>query len=213
MTEAAPRDGNGEPRLRRDAARNRRRILDAARDSLADGCPLQLNAVAQRAGVGVGTVYRHFPSTDALLESLAAQRFEELIERAQRAAVQPDALQALLGFLRDALEAYMLDGTLADAAVGPQPATDQIRVLRTRLIELTAALVERAVAAGVLRPEISAVDLMLLLCGVAHALSYTRAREDPAVGRRYLDALLNGVLLPVSPDAAAVKGVERTGKG
>ncbi len=70
--------------LRRDAARNRELIVAAARGLVDEGTPLQLNDVARRVGVGVGTVYRHFPTTDALVETVAAPSLEALAAYGRR---------------------------------------------------------------------------------------------------------------------------------
>ncbi|CAM5733991.1 TetR family transcriptional regulator OS=Streptomyces microflavus OX=1919 GN=Smic_74720 PE=4 SV=1 [Streptomyces microflavus] len=94
-----------EKELRADAARNRARILQVARARLAAGDnSLQLNAVARLAGVGVGTVYRHFPNRHALVEALSAERLRELVDEAQAAASADDpltGLRRLLGFALD----------------------------------------------------------------------------------------------------------------
>src|ERR1700755_1345585 len=89
-----------QPALRKDAARNRCRIMDAARAWATDRKPLQLNAVAQAADVGVGTVYRHFPTPEALTEALAADRFAALI---REAAAAPPTQEGFREFLRNAL--------------------------------------------------------------------------------------------------------------
>ncbi|HYS34166.1 MAG TPA: helix-turn-helix domain-containing protein, partial [Pseudonocardiaceae bacterium] len=102
--------------LRKDAARNRCRIMDAARALVHTGRLVQLNAVAQAADVGVGTVYRHFPTPEALVEALAADRFTALIDQAEQSAAAPDALR---GFLKAAVTAYLQDDAFAAAIVDP----------------------------------------------------------------------------------------------
>ena len=87
------------PRLRRDAARNRERVIAAGRAALDAGLTLQLNDIARAAGVGVGTVYRHFPTTTELLETLVADKFDTLIVEARSAATLEKAGQALESFL------------------------------------------------------------------------------------------------------------------
>ena len=91
--------------LRKDAARNRERILEAARDLFRErGLSASLNEIAHHAGVGVGTMYRHFPDKDQLVEGLFEQRIEALVTRMERALVDPDPWRALTSFIRDATE-------------------------------------------------------------------------------------------------------------
>jgi AcrR family transcriptional regulator len=173
--------------LRRDAARNRELILDAARELDREGQPLQLNAVARLAGVGVGTVYRHFPSSPSLTEGLVEHRFVERIGAARAAAEDPDALRALRQFLAASLTIYVDDAAFAEAVIARAPARDETRALRAELIEAFGTLVARA--ADFLRPGLDPVDLMVLLCGLGYS-----ARLRPERAGAYLDALMDGVL-------------------
>src|ERR1700694_3164569 len=87
--------------LRRDAARNRLRILQAAREVFADrGLDASLDQIAAHAGVGVGTVYRRFPDKDALIDALFEERIGEIAAAAQRALSAPDPWEGLIGFLQ-----------------------------------------------------------------------------------------------------------------
>lgn len=178
--------------LRKDAARNRAQVLLAARAMLADGLPVRLNAVAQRADVGVGTVYRNFPTPEALVEALAEERFEALTAQATQAAAASDVRPALREFLADALIGYVQDEAFAAAAVHSRPALGRTDTLRRALIDAIAGLAERAVQAGVLRAGISAGDLMALLGGLAYSIRHS----GDADARRWLDTLLTGVLNP-----------------
>jgi len=190
----ADADSSGQPALRKDAARNRRRIIDAARALAGDGMPIQLNAVAQRADVGVGTVYRHFPTSETLVEALAADQFTALIAHAEQAAEAADIEPALRSFLKTALTAYLRDDAFAAAAVDPHPVTPETQQLRHRLQQVTGSLLSRTVEDNALRPSLTASDMMLLLCGIGFAIRHAPDRDDPALADRYLDALLNGAL-------------------
>jgi AcrR family transcriptional regulator len=174
------------PTLRRDAARNRERILDAARELSASG-PLQLNAVARHADVGIGTVYRHFASPEALSEGLVEHRFAELIVIAHAAAAEPDALAALRGFLAESLRVFVADPVFAAASVNANPVRDETRELRTELIGAFAALVTRSEQH--IRSGLDALDLMILTCGLGYSV---RLRPEKATA--YLDAMLDEVL-------------------
>ncbi|MFC8826015.1 TetR/AcrR family transcriptional regulator [Streptomyces sp. NPDC057137] len=193
---ASPQQPAPQPVLRKDAARNRRRIMDAARSLARAGNPVQLNAVAQAADVGVGTVYRHFPTPETLLEALATDQFTALIEQAEQAAAAADPHQALRTFLRSALTAYLQDDAFAAAATDPNPATPDMRHLRHRLQEKTHNLLARSAADEALRPSLDAADMMLLLCGIGFAIRHAPDRDDPGLTDRYLNALLDGALHP-----------------
>lgn len=182
------------PGLRKDAARNRRLILDAARALAHEGKPIQLNAVAKAADVGVGTVYRHFPTPEALVEAVAAAQFTSLIQQAEEAVEAPDAEQALRAFLKTAVTAYLQDDSFAAAAIDPAPATPGIQHLRHRLQDGLRSLLARAAADGGLRPSLTTADMMLLLCGVGFALRHAPDPDEPGLVDRYLDALLDGAL-------------------
>ena len=181
------------PGLRKDAARNRRRIMDAARALAREGKSGQLNAVAQAADVGVGTVYRHFPTPEALRDALAAEQFTTLIHEAEQAAKVPGG-QALRGFLRFALSVYLEDDIFAEAAMDPQPSTPETQELRRQLQARVADLLAAASADGALHASLDASDMLRLLCGVGFAIRHVPDRSDPGLSDRYLDALLDGAL-------------------
>lgn len=185
---------DAQPALRKDAARNRRYIVDAARALAHEGKPIQLNAVAKVADVGVGTVYRHFPTPEALVEAVAADQFESLIRQAEEAAARPDAEQALRVFLKAAVAAYLQDDAFAAAAIDPEPATPGIQHLRQRLQDELNSLLARTAADGRLHPGLTAADMMLLLCGVGFAVRHSPDRDAPDLPDRYLNALLDGAL-------------------
>ena len=190
MSDTAPPQ---QPGLRKDAARNRRRIMDAARALAREGKSGQLNAVAQAADVGVGTVYRHFPTPEALRDALAADRFTTLIRQAEQAAENPDA-QKLRAFLRVALTAYLEDDVFAEAATDPNPTTPGMRDLRQQLLTQVASLLAAAAAEGALHSSLDASDMLLLLCGIGFAIRHVPDRSDPGLADRYLNALLDGAL-------------------
>jgi AcrR family transcriptional regulator len=175
------------PTLRSDAARNRERILAAARELSAAGEPVQLNAVARRAEVGIGTVYRHFASPEALAEGLVDHRFVRLTALARAAVDDPDAVVALRAFLADSLTVFVEDPGFAAAAVNPNPVRDETRGLRAELIAQFAALVARCESR--LRPGLDALDLMILTCGLGYSV---RLRTEKA--SVYLAAMLDEVL-------------------
>ncbi|MFD7668895.1 TetR/AcrR family transcriptional regulator [Streptomyces sp. NPDC059788] len=180
------------PALRADAARNRARVLQVAREQLAAGDDsLQLNTIARLAGVGVGTVYRHFPNRHALWEALSAERFQELVDEARAAAADEDALAGLHRLLRFTL-VHALDDTGFTAVL--ESASDnetQTSVLKAELDQAVAELLDRARRAGAIRRDVEADDVRRLLCGIEHAAR--SGDSDPHRVEVYLDVLLRGL--------------------
>lgn len=184
-----------EPILRADAARNRARVLQVAREQLAAGDDsLQLNAIARLAGVGVGTVYRHFPNQHALREALSAERFRELVGEAQAAAEAEDALAGLHRLLRFALARALEDTGFAAVLESAADAEAHTSQLKAELDRAVAHLLDRARLAGAIRRDVEADDVRRLLCGIEHAV---RAGDsDPVRTEVYLDVLLAGLRPP-----------------
>ncbi|KAB1982839.1 TetR/AcrR family transcriptional regulator [Streptomyces triticiradicis] len=181
--------------LRKDAARNWQRIVSVARDLVDEGTPLQLNDVARRAGLGVGTVYRHFATPEALLETVAAPCLEALAAHGQQALTDADPWRSLTGFLFHTVEAQVTCAALPPVAAAATDAVPRTTELKKSLASVGATLLARARDAGVVRPDLAAADLVPLMCGIAHAVSVhggTPAdRGDTA--HRYLAALLEGL--------------------
>ncbi|MCU7821077.1 TetR/AcrR family transcriptional regulator [Kitasatospora sp. DSM 101779] len=181
--------------LRKDAARNWDRIVSVARDLVDRGEPLHLNDVARRAGLGVGTVYRHFPTPEALLETVAAPCLEALAAHGEQALADTEPWRAFEGFLLRTVEAQVSDASLAPVNAAAEDALPRTAELKRSLRSAGAALLDRARDAGAVRPDLAATDLVPLLCGIAHAVDVhggTPAdRTDTA--RRYLAALLGGL--------------------
>jgi AcrR family transcriptional regulator len=140
--------------LRADARKNRDRVLEAASAAFADaGFAVPLDEIARRAGVGPGTVYRHFPTKQALFEAVVAARVENLVATARElaATAEPDA--AFFDFL---------DRLVADAA-GKRDLPDAIGVpgrLRDALEDAVSDLLARAQQAGAVRADVTAADLL-----------------------------------------------------
>ncbi|MFD8793334.1 TetR/AcrR family transcriptional regulator [Streptomyces vinaceus] len=181
--------------LRKDAARNWERIVAVARDLVDQGTALQLNDVARRAGLGVGTVYRHFATPEALLETVATPCLESLTAHGERALADPDPWGALEGFLSRTLEAQVSDASLAPVTAAAEDALPRTTELKAALWSAGRVLLDRARAAGAVRPDLAPGDLVPLMCGIAYAVDghggATADRIDTA--RRYLATLLAGV--------------------
>jgi AcrR family transcriptional regulator len=195
---AAPPAPAAEVKQRADARRNRERILVAARAQFAAaGIDAQIDDIARAADVGVGTVYRHFPTKQALLEALAADRFARLAEWAREALEAPDPWEGFHGFLRRSAELGANDRLLSeamaerDAFLGAQTEKDE-------LMKATAVLVERAQATGELRPDIGAEDIAMLMCGLGRATG-PGAFDHAMSWERYLEIIVAGLRAPASP--------------
>ncbi|MCW3066089.1 MAG: transcriptional regulator, TetR family [Solirubrobacterales bacterium] len=182
---------------RADAVRNRVKVLAATRAAFAEhGIEAQVEDIARRAGVGVGTVYRHFPTKRGLIEALVAEHFGDLIANATAALESPDPGRAFFDHLEYCFEAHSRDrmfDILGDAK--------EISEVKHRLVDelcvVVDELIDRARAAGAVREELCADDVGVLMCGlgaVKHAESWYRG-EDPA--RRYFTLVLDGMRPPV----------------
>jgi AcrR family transcriptional regulator len=190
--------------LRRDAARNWQRIVEVGRELVDAGVPLQLNEVARLAGVGVATVYRHFPTPEALLETVAAPGLEALAAHGQQALADGDPWRALSGFLFVGVDAMLSDASMSPVTAARDDALPRTTELKVRLAALCGQLADRAHAAGALRRDVAQADLIPLVCGVVHAAKAHASGHEPApvTGRRYLAVTLDGLRTPLSGDAA-----------
>jgi AcrR family transcriptional regulator len=180
-----------ERQLRADARRNRERILQSARAAFAEsGADAQIDDVARHAGVGVGTVYRHFPTKQALLTELVRQTFRLFTEWAREALEAGGEPFALIeGLLRRIAETAAGDVGVQYALTSSaaQAARSEAQAEQDELIAVIAELVERARRAGTIRPGIEATDIAMLICGVVSAMG-------PRPGfdwRRHLDLVID----------------------
>jgi AcrR family transcriptional regulator len=178
---------------RADAARNRTRILDAARGMLAAGdLAPSMNELAKRAGVGVGTVYRHFPDHQVLLEGLAEDAFSRLVADARAAALEEDPAVGFSKLMHAALRMLLKDPGLATVlSRSERPACAQTVDLSAELKRAMNDLLPRARAAGAIGDDVGPEDLRRLLIGVHAAAAAGGGRK--AAAARYLDVVLAGL--------------------
>ncbi|MEV6579961.1 TetR/AcrR family transcriptional regulator [Streptomyces sp. NPDC051582] len=189
--------------LRRDAARNRERIVAVARDLVDRRTALQLNDVARRAGLGVGTVYRHFATPGALLETVAAPCLEDLAAHGERALADPDPRRALEDFLTRTVEAQVTDASLAPVAAASEDALPRTTELKAALWSAGRVLLDRAREAGSVRTDLAFGDLVPLTCAIAHAVDVHGCAPDDRIdtAHRYLATLLGGLRADTTPSA------------
>lgn len=194
--EAGPQAAARPKPLRADAARNRAKVLDAARAAFAaEGLVVPLDEIARRAGVGAGTVYRHFPTKEALFEAVVADRLDALAAQADAALPAEDPGAAFFDFfasmLDDADDKKDLADALTAAGVGLSPET---LASAARLQHALGALLERALAAGAVRPGLTVADLHALAVGALAAEG--RAAAEPGYQPGRLTRLICAGLRP-----------------
>jgi AcrR family transcriptional regulator len=185
------------PRTKRsDAVRNRAKILEAARRQLAEhGLETQIEQIAREAGVGVGTVYRHFPTKEALFEALAEDKFEGLARAAREGLSSEDPWQGFVHLMTYAARRMSDDRGLAEA-MDQRPEICGAAARGAGLDRLTAELVERAKAAGELRDDLTPEDVPSLICGLGRAVRAGGDRAPSMSWERYLDIMLAGLRAP-----------------
>jgi AcrR family transcriptional regulator len=182
------RDVNG---LRKDAALNRTRIVEAARELAARGDPLALNAVARAAGVGVGTVYRHYSTVEELEEVLVWERFDDLGE------ILRDAGPAHLERVLTAHFVLLTQDILFERVTArPEPALEQTAEKRIALITGLSTLMDRARAEGDLGADVDAEEILMLMCGLAYAARSAEVAADSPQAQAMLRVVFDGLRTP-----------------
>ena len=174
--------------LRADARRNREKVLRAAREAFAaSGYGVPLDEIAARAGVGPGTVYRHFPSKEDLFEAVATARVHDLIEDARSRADAVDPGHAFFGFLE----------RIRREARAKRDMPDVISIAGSLQDDLHAALdvlLRRAQQAAAVRPDITTQELIVLLGGVLRSIrDAPSGAADPGLGDRLLAVVADGL--------------------
>ena len=194
-------DQAGARPLRRDAERNRQRILAAAAQVFTErGLDATLDEVARAAGVGVGTVYRRFPDKEALVAALFRERIDNLVTVAEEACAAADPGQAIVSYLEYTAAAMAGDTGLRQLMMFATYDRDQVCYARDRMRPVISKLVERAQASGDLRRDFEATDVKMIAFMLASLAEYTAA-VTPDVWRRYLAMLIDG-LRPSRGDAS-----------
>jgi AcrR family transcriptional regulator len=193
-TQPAPtQNGSGVARvLRADARRNREAVIGAAKKLFADeGLDAQMPDVAKAAKVGVGTVYRHFPTKEDLIAALAAERFERLAEKAREGIEAEDAWDGLCDFIRFSAQIQADDRGLCEV-MGSRPEVMSESAYAVGLDELCDRLVKRAQRSGELRKDLDWEDIPMIACSLGRI---TPAEHGPAVGRwpRLVEIIIDGL--------------------
>jgi AcrR family transcriptional regulator len=181
---------------RADARRNREKILQAARAAFAeDGLDAQMPELARRAGVGVGTLYRHFPTKDALVCALAQDHFTQLGDLAEDACEERDAWSALAELIWTSARMFAEDRGLAEIAAKQPQAIQRVAEEQDRLVGHVARLVDRAKADGRVRADASVDDVGTIMCGLG-AVARMQVLGKPVSWERYVTLMLDGLRAP-----------------
>ena len=190
MPEPAPPT---ERPLRRDAERNRQRILEAARVVFAErGLSGSHDDIAHAAGVGVGTVYRRFPDKEQLIDALFEERIEEIADVARAAADHPDPWEALVGFLMRTQELQSKDRGLKEIVLGGARGAERAVAARSVIAPLVVKVLQRAKDAGVVRGDLELTDLPLIQLAVGTIADSSRD-VAPDVWRRMMTLVFDGM--------------------
>ena len=161
----------GRRKPRADAIRNRERVLEAAKAVFNQGGPeASLEAVAKHAGVGIGTLYRHFPTREALYEAVYRHEVDQLVELAKHLGVERTPVEALRCWLQAGVEFMATKkGMAAALAMAAQGSPDLVAYSLGQLTRAVGELLRRAVAAGEIRADIDPEDLLRTLVGMCYA--------------------------------------------
>jgi AcrR family transcriptional regulator len=182
------------PKLRADAARNRALLLDAARDAFAEAdgvTPVSLEAIARAAGVGIGTLYRNFPTRESLVEALHGSELDEVVASAGPLLEGRAAFDALRLWLVRYTRFVATKQGMADA-LRTAIASGAIRKneTRERITAAVGTLLDAGAADGTIRPDVDPGDLTAMLVGLFVAAG--NAKDTARVGRM-LDLLMDGL--------------------
>jgi AcrR family transcriptional regulator len=184
---------NGRRPLRKDAERNRERILEAAAQVFTTrGLDVSLDDVAREAGVGIGTVYRRFPDKESLVAELFTSKLASMVAAAERAYQARDPWEGLTAFMEEVAETFSGDVGLRQILMFGTYGSDKVSMARERMAPVVCRLIERAQAAGQVRADLAPTDVPfigLMLSLVAQYAGDIR----PGIWRRYLTLILDGL--------------------
>jgi AcrR family transcriptional regulator len=187
--------------LRADARRNRQRLLEAATAAFAaDGLSVPLDEIARRAEVGPGTLYRHFPTKEALFEAVLHERLQRLADDARALHGAADPATALLGFIGRLVDEAAPKRDLVDAlASGGAETSDALVATAAQLQNEIGHLLGRAQSMGAIRNDITTADLMGLIRGILFAMGPGPGSAGPTSPQRAVAVLCDGLRLAVMP--------------
>lgn len=187
-----------ERHLRADAERNRRRLLDAARELLDErGLEVGVGEIAEAAGVGRGTLFRNFPSKEHLIAAIVAEQISDAAARGRELLDGPDPSTALFEFVEELIGRQQRDRALFEAVAPQFLANDEIRTAHAEIVGVFDQLIDRAKHAGTVRDDIGAIDLLMMLKGVMEAAT-TFSHTNPEIVERQLDLVRAAISVPAA---------------
>lgn len=187
-----------EKPLRADAERNRRRLLEAAEALFGErGLDVGVGEIAQRAGVGRGTLFRNFPSKEHLIAAIVAERMNYATERGTELLEADDPGAALFGFLDEIVGRQQQDRALFESVGDIYMSNEEIRTAQSGVVGVLDQLLVRAQAAGTVRGDVGALDVLMLVKGVCQAASAFQ-HLDPDIAQRHLDLIRAALSTPHS---------------
>ena len=179
--------------LRRDAQRNRDLILAAAREAFAaEGLDVPVEDIARRAGVGMGTLYRRFPSKEDLVDAVLVDAFEQYAEAAEAALAADDAWAGFCAFLEQALALHAENRGLKDVVATHERGRERATAMRARVRPVLRRLIDRAHEQGSLRADFTPEDIPLLFWTGGRVVEATSS-VAPELWRRFLGLMLDGL--------------------
>jgi AcrR family transcriptional regulator len=184
---------DGDPTLRADARRNRELLLAAAAEAFAEqGLDVGVAEIARRAGVGTATLFRRFPTKDDLVLAVVEQRVAEVVRAFEAGLDDPDPWRGLVEPMREVTAMQSVDRGFFEAVGAHLHTLPSFAPLRARVHEAAARLVTRAQEAGVVRDDLAAEDVLLLLKAAAQAADLA-GDAVPGLHRRYLGIIFDGL--------------------
>jgi AcrR family transcriptional regulator len=185
--------GTSQRPLRADARRNRERVIEAARAAFAEGgADLPMEEIARRAGVGIGTVYRHFPNKEALLDALLLDQVSLHLEQTERALARDDAWEAFRDLVREGAARTAADLAYCDTVMARkhESRSEAVRTVMDQVTAEMSKLLERAKAEGMMRDDFTTDDVPVLFASIAGAI---RSSNAPDAWRRQVEFALDGL--------------------
>lgn len=182
-------------KTRIDAARNRARLLGAAKAAFAaKGSAASLDEIARAAGVGAGTLYRHFPTRDALIEAVYLNETQQLADQAAQLGLSQPPLEALRQWMRLFVDYIATKRVMAEPLGSLAGGPSALYAASTALVtEAMTLLVDRAVASGEIRLDLEPLDLLRALAGVTNFSAGPNAEHS---ARQLVDVLIAGLRAP-----------------
>jgi AcrR family transcriptional regulator len=183
---------------RTDAVRNRQLLLRAAAEAFAEqGTDVSIAEIAQRAGVGKGTVFRHFATKEDLVAAIMGEMIDRLVTTGTELLDAADPASALLEFMTAGTGLLARDRALCEVVGRPSLQHPAVQAGIGRLCEVAEALADRARRQGAIRPDITGPDIVLLLAGVQQTAA-PLADTHPQLWRRYLGLVFDGMRAPAA---------------